>query len=257
MVRGLETFRAWLGAYAGQYVLIGGAACDLLMNDAGLAFRATKDLDIVLCVEALETDFVVAFWEFVKAGQHEVQQDSAGKARYYRFSKPKDGKYPYMLELFSRKPDGLYLPDGCHLTPIPVDEEVSSLSAILLDDDYYIFLHSGKRMMDGVPIVGPEQLVPLKARAWLDLTARKRNGEAIDATTITKHKNDVFRLYQLLDPDLEIIAPATVSEDMDAFLGAMRSEKVDLKNLGIRGQTLAGILEELRRMFVRNQSGRT
>jgi len=252
MVRGLERFRAQLGAYADQYVLIGGAACDLLMNEAGLEFRATRDLDIVLCVEALDTDFVVAFWEFVKAGQYEIQQGSAGKARYYRFSKPKDGEYPYMLELFSRKPDGLFLPDDCHLTPIPVDEEVSSLSAILLDDDYYVFLHSGKRMVDGVPIVGPEQLVPLKARAWLDLTARKRNGEAIDARTIVKHKNDVFRLYQLLDPALEVIIPDTVREDMDAFLGAMGSETVDLKNLGITGQTQAAILDELRRMFVRS-----
>jgi hypothetical protein len=42
-----------------------------------------------------------------------------------------------MLELFSRTPDALHLSDEAHLTPIPVDEGQSSLSAILLDDGYY------------------------------------------------------------------------------------------------------------------------
>ena len=47
MVRGLAKFREQFRSHAGQYVLIGGAACDLLMEEAGLEFRATKDLDIV------------------------------------------------------------------------------------------------------------------------------------------------------------------------------------------------------------------
>jgi hypothetical protein len=54
-------------------VLIGGAACDLAMTDAGLAFRATKDLDIVLYAEALDAEFVRAFWDFVRGGGYEVQ----------------------------------------------------------------------------------------------------------------------------------------------------------------------------------------
>ena len=53
MVKGLAKFREQFRSHAGQYVLIGGAACDLLMEEAGLEFRATKDLDIVLSVEAL------------------------------------------------------------------------------------------------------------------------------------------------------------------------------------------------------------
>ncbi len=250
MVRGLEKFRAQLGAYADQYILIGGAACDLLMDQAGLEFRATKDLDIVLCVEALDGSFVAAFWGFVNSGKYEVQQSSTGKPRHYRFMKPEDREYPYMLELFSRKPDGLCLPDGCHLTPIPVDEAVSSLSAILLDDGYYSFLRSGRRAVDGLAVVGPERLIPLKARAWLDLKDRSEAGQTIDTKSIVKHKNDVFRLYRLLEPDLEVVIPDAIRVDMDAFLRAMESEPVDLNNLGIRGQTLAGILEVLRRVFV-------
>jgi hypothetical protein len=40
--------------YGDQYVLIGGTAATLAMEEAGLEFRATKDLDIVLYIEALK-----------------------------------------------------------------------------------------------------------------------------------------------------------------------------------------------------------
>lgn len=252
MVRGLDTFRKHFRAFSGQYVLIGGAACDLLMEEAGLEFRATKDLDIVLCVEVLDASFVRAFWEFLRAGKYQIQQSATGQRRYYRFLKPENDEYPFMLELFSRKPDILDLAEGAHLTPIPVDEEVSSLSAILLNDTYYAFLHSGKRTIEDVPVVGPEHLIPLKARAWLDLTGRKEAGETIDGKTIAKHKNDVFRLYRLLDPALEASVPKKVREDMGAFLDAMRSEPVDLGNLGIRSQSMESIRKQLRRFYVQD-----
>lgn len=53
MVRGLDVFREHFAAHAGQFVLIGGTAATLAMESAGLEFRATKDLDIVLHIEAL------------------------------------------------------------------------------------------------------------------------------------------------------------------------------------------------------------
>ena len=53
MVKGLDLFRSWFKDYAGQYILIGGTAASLAMEEAGLEFRATKDLDVVLNVEAL------------------------------------------------------------------------------------------------------------------------------------------------------------------------------------------------------------
>ena len=34
-----------------------------------------------------------------------------------------------MLELFSRKPDVLQLAEGSHLTPLPMEDDVSSLRA--------------------------------------------------------------------------------------------------------------------------------
>lgn len=49
----------WFRGYEEQYAIIGGTACDLLMMDEGLDFRATKDIDLVLIIEALNTDKVI------------------------------------------------------------------------------------------------------------------------------------------------------------------------------------------------------
>jgi hypothetical protein len=64
VVRGLGVFRKHFAAHAGQFVLIGGTAATLAMESAGLEFRATKDLDIVLHIEALGPDFGKTFWNF-------------------------------------------------------------------------------------------------------------------------------------------------------------------------------------------------
>jgi hypothetical protein len=47
------------------------------MEDAGLAFRATKDLDIVLHIDALNAAFGEVFWKFVEEGGYEIRQASA------------------------------------------------------------------------------------------------------------------------------------------------------------------------------------
>ena len=63
MVYGLEKFKEYFGDYTNQYVFIGGTACDILMNELGDSFRATKDLDIVLIIEALDYSFGEKFWK--------------------------------------------------------------------------------------------------------------------------------------------------------------------------------------------------
>jgi hypothetical protein len=48
VVKGLEKFREYFEAYPDRYVLIGGTAAALAMEQLAGEFRATKDLDIVL-----------------------------------------------------------------------------------------------------------------------------------------------------------------------------------------------------------------
>jgi hypothetical protein len=173
---GLKLFQQHFAPFADQYVLIGGTATFLAMEHAGLDFRATKDLDIVLIAEALTSEFARVFWDFVLAGGYTQQEKSGGGRQCYRFSKPIDRNYPAMLELFSRVPDGLnYEPPGV-LTPLPFEDEVASLSAILLDDAYYQLLMAGTVREEGLSWLNEQMLIPFKAKAWLDLRARQLDG---------------------------------------------------------------------------------
>lgn len=250
MVIGLAKFKEHFQSYSDCYVLIGGTACSLAMEEVGLDFRVTKDLDIVLCLEALDSSFVTAFWEFVHAGRYKNQQKSTGKRLFYRFFDPEDSSYPAMLELFSRKPDALMLHNDSHLTPIPVDEEISSLSAILMNNEYYEFIHAGKRELDGLSVAIAEYLIPLKARAWLDMRARRSAGDPIDEKDIKKHRNDIFRLYKIVTPTTLISLTGSIKDDLQRFLDAIVEEdSIDLKALGLRSTTLKEIIEVMRRMY--------
>lgn len=251
MVRGLKKFGDYFSKYSDQYVLIGGAACELIMEEAGLGFRSTKDLDIVLCVEALDAVFVKTFWSFIKDGRYKIQQSDFGVNRYYRFQKPEEEEYPKVIELFSGKLDLVGLAEGGHLTPIPVNEAISSLSAILLDDSCYQLVLAGRKSIGGISIVDAEHLIPLKARAWFDLSGRRSSGEEVDSHTIKKHKNDIFRLYQVIDPGFDGVIPDMARQYMDRFLNAMSVERPDLAGLGLGKLQLDEILDGLRKVYVR------
>ncbi len=246
MVRGLDVFKEAFAAYQDRYVLIGGAASTLIMEEAGLPFRATKDLDIVLCIESFDAEFARAFWEFVKGGGYSSRQRGSGKRLLYRFHEPSRSEYPQMLELFSRVPDALAIGDSAHLTPIPAGEGASSLSAILLDSDYYRFIHSGRRMLGGLPIVGSDRLIPLKARAWLDLSDRRTAGERIDERDIRKHRNDIVRLYSVLDPAAPVAIPTLIRDDLRRFLSRLPAESgLNLPSLGLRQATIDEVVQTL------------
>ena len=249
MVAGLDRFRDHFRDHTHQYALIGGSACDLLMEQVALPFRATKDLDIVLIAESLDASFARSLWDFIRAGQYKVAESTDGTPRFYRFCAPQAPGFPSMLELFSIRSARLPPVQGISLTPIPFDDAISSLSAILLDEQYYAFLKAGVRLVEGISVVGPEHLVPLKARAWLDLTERKAAGNKVDSRDITKHRNDVFRLYQIIDPAARGDVPPTVRADMRRFLIQVKSERIDLRSFGTAQSSLNDVVDQLGRIY--------
>lgn len=216
-VKGLQRFVDHFMGVENSYILIGGAACDVWLSERGFPFRATKDLDVVIVVEALHPAFFERFWSFIREGRYRSHQQSETRPEFYRFKDPEDARHPAMIELLSR--NHLELPPDAHLTPIPAGEDISSLSAILLEDDYYHFVIQTRIIVGGVPIVPAQCLIPLKARAWLDLTARKAAGNAnVIGDDIKKHRNDVFRLYRSLAPTDRFALPGRVRTDLQAFL---------------------------------------
>lgn len=253
MVTGINGFTEWFKGYEEQYTIIGGTACDILMTEAELDFRATKDIDMVVIIEAVNADFGKRFWEYIKNGGYEHCNKSSGQPQFYRFTHPKSKEYPPMIELFSRKLDSFKLPDNAVLMPLPIDDEISSLSAILLDDDYYELLRQGRRTIEGVSILDAAYLIPFKAKAWLDLSNRKLNGEQVDSKNIRKHKNDIFRLSDILEPDIRINVSEQIYSDINEFINKIHNEEINLSNLGIRDRTKDEILNELSGIYINDK----
>ena len=237
-IQGLYKFRDFFQAYTDKYVLIGGSACSIVFDEIGEDFRATKDLDMVLIVENINEEFGRAFWDFIKAANYNGIETGVEQSQFYRFKNPEDTSYPKMIELFSRKPNIQLLPDA-HLTPVHITDDISSLSAILLNDEYYNFLLSGRRIIDGLSVLDEKYLIPFKVKAWCELSARRKEGEAGQSHHIKKHYRDAYHLLRLLPQDERVELPDQLKGDMEAFIDGIQqselvSDDIDNATLGLR-----------------------
>lgn len=224
MIRGLDRFREHFADHRKAFVLIGGVACHEWLSTLGLEFRATKDMDVVLVIEAVDQVFVQRFWEFVDAGGYQVREKANGERELYRFSKPQNEEYPVMIEIFSRQPADIKLDEGQHVIPVKIDEGAASLSAILLDDDYYNLIREQHDEEKNLPFANPAALIPLKAKAWLDLSERAKKGERMDDKDIAKHRADVFRIANTIPGEPGPNLPASIQKDLKSFLAAFPVE---------------------------------
>ncbi|MGE3839068.1 MAG: hypothetical protein AB7G40_14330 [Hyphomonadaceae bacterium] len=252
MIVGIDAFRRYFEAHADKYVLIGGAACDLLFTKAGLDYRATKDLDIVLCVEVVDAALAQTFADFLDAAGYQKRAVYDEERKFYRFEEPTDAAFPHMIELFARTSAAVDLREGDRYLRLTVEDAVLSLSALLLDADYYPLIESGRQLIEGVSILGPDILIPFKARAFLDLSDRKAKGEQVDSDDIKKHRNDVFRLVQLLPTTGELVLPEAIKADLRRFTEAVKSAPVDPKSFGVP-LTKAEGMEILNRFYALSQ----
>ena len=248
MVKGLDIFRKYFADYGEQYVLIGGAACDIVFESIEANFRATRDLDMVLIIEALTPQFGEKFWGFIMDGKYRNKATNGGKPQFYRFDKPEDDSFPKMIELFCRTDFELKEVEG--ITPIHIDDEISSLSAILLDDDYYKTLLDGKVVKNGLSVLRPEYIILFKAKAYLDLKMRKESGGTVDSEDIKKHKKDILRIAAELMLERVADLPETVDSDVQTFIDSLEQEPFDQNSLKIYGLKNDDVVSLLKRIFV-------
>lgn len=252
MINGIHRFREQFKDYKDQYIIIGGFACDLLMTDAGLDFRQTKDVDMVIVVEAITQEFVKAFWKFIKEGGYEPYVGNHGETEFYRFVKPDQPDYPFMIELFSRPQHHVVLRPDTHLLPLHFDDDISSLSAILLNGAYYQFMVEGRTEIGDISVLGAEYIIPFKMKAWLDLSRQKELGKHVDARNLKKHRLDVFRLFPVVRSDVRIPVPEEVHADIGEFVRQMRQKEIRLTDIGLR-VSKDEILDTYSRMYVVNR----
>ncbi|MDO4165333.1 MAG: hypothetical protein Q4D56_13275 [Bacteroides sp.] len=257
-MEGLDKFRDAFAEYSDNYVVIGGTACDITMTNTVVRPRATHDIDMIVIVENMTEAFANRFWQFVhEAGYRPEKRKQVDgnppKYEMYRFLDGKGG-YPEMIELLSRHPDVLGDPKGLIIEPIPTDEDVSSLSAIIMDDDYYHFTIVHSRLTDGIRHADSAALIALKARAYLNLLADKQEGKHVNSKDIKKHRSDVLKNVVIMTED-SIEAPTSIVECIKEFVATIRADWNTLasplsKSLGQDEDFVNGLLDQLNELFV-------
>ncbi|NOQ76102.1 MAG: hypothetical protein GQ574_29130 [Crocinitomix sp.] len=252
MVRGLDTFKEYFEKFPENYIIIGGTACDIIIEEAGFTPRATRDIDMILVVEALTSDFVKQFWKFIDDGNYEVTEKSEDERNYYRFMKPEKQEFPFQIELFSRTPDAVDLEEPGHLTPIPTEGELSSLSAILMDEAYYNFMLEHRMLEGDLHYANKEALICLKAKAFIEISERIADGSTEDKKHLKKHKADIFRLVAMFARQDEFELPESIKADMQDFINMISEELPDkaiFKSMGMGSIDSNKLFEQLVKSF--------
>ena len=73
MVVGLDKFREFFAGLEDSYAVIGGSACDIIFNTAGIPFRATKDIEVLIVTLAgFATCFTVYVSFFTPKGNYRL-----------------------------------------------------------------------------------------------------------------------------------------------------------------------------------------
>ena len=230
-VVGIKEFADFFEGYEDCYTIIGGAACEILMSSTSIDFRATKDIDMIIMFEDRFEEFASKFWEYIKLGGYKCGWKNSDRPHFYRFTEPKDG-FPSQIELFSRKTD-YHLESGSEIIPIHIDDDISSLSAIMLNDDFYDFMREGKVTINGLGVLKASYIIPFKMYAWLNLKDEKASGKHVNSTALKKHKNDVFQLFQIVPDDEVVEVRGDVADTIDRFIKEIVEETIVFKDLGI------------------------
>ena len=239
-MEGLEKFREAFEAYSENYVIIGGTACDIAMTGTAVRPRATHDIDMIVIVEKMTADFAEHFWQFVREGGYrpEKRKQSEGEAPKYELYRFVNGKpdYPEM----------------------PVDEETSSLSAIIMDDDFYHFTIDHSKLTNGLRHADSAALIALKSRAYLNLLQDKANGKHVNSKDIKKHRSDVLKNVVIME-DSQITAPEPIVACIKEFVASIRNDWDALseplaKALDQDPSFIEALLEQLDGLFAIEQS---
>ena len=224
VVAGIDAFRDAMAGFEDKYVLIGGGACSLLFEDSPNDFRPTSDFDVVAMAASDDLGFGRTLWSFVRAGGYTCGVREDGSVRYYRFKLPLElggagTKLPSEIELFSKAP--WPVDEGVEVVPMPFDGDLSSLSAILLDEDYFEFIRQGIISRRGVPVPDVLHIIPLRMRAHIDLNRRHDAGEHVRRKNLTKHRADVLNLSDLLTDEDSCGLPDAIADDAREFLDGL------------------------------------
>lgn len=249
MIQGLAKFQSHFQDFSEDYVIIGGLATALLMDNYGFLARATKDIDLVVIAKDNEV-FLKQLLVFIKEAGYRTKQRTHHDTRHnlFRFLDSDDKEYPEQIELFAVHDHDSVLLQDQFIIPIETPEYYRYLSAILLDLDYYTLLIQHTTVLDGLHIATPEALIPLKMHAHLNLLQSPHHYDG-------KHLKDVIKLAALLSDDSKVELFGRVKEDFQVFMKILHQEDSQrihqlLTSMNVMNLIKEDILDVLRRAYI-------
>lgn len=251
MVNGFDRFIEYFKEYQDQFVIIGGYACTLHYFEKGSQFRQTHDIDIVLIIENMSLKFYERLWDYLKDGDYVSESQTSINHHYYRFETTKDEEYPKIIELLSRKSFNFDTHLSSHITPIHIDENIRSLSAIVLDDEYYRFIRMNQVLIRGISVLSIEFIVILKIKAYLDLRELKKQGVGINSSHIRKHRTDVMRIVrEMVLVEVSDQLSLTVKNDIQNYVQIIQMDLKEGVNLGFDSGVVKRILNRINQVYL-------
>jgi len=225
-MHGVEIIREYLKNYPNFYVLIGGQACRILFEEKSLPFRTTVDYDIVLIMECASSDALLALKKMLEDGGYKYHKKADGKTCRYRFVEPSTYGFPKIIEIFSHLSD-VSLDLSNPIIPLEMPDDLSDISAILLNQEVYEFIKSNSKDHDGVMIPEALSLIALKAVAWHDNYVKSVNGEPVNKDNIRKHFRDIVRLLQMVNRSETMKISGLIDKALRYLINMIEQQKYD------------------------------
>ena len=235
--------------------MIGGTACNLNLRDTDTEPRDTVDIDIILVSGNINAEFGRKFWKFIEDGRYQNRTRKRGEGKepvpeLFRFLRPQTPGFPQQIEILSVQPDILGEPSGFYLTPIPFDEDVPSLSAIIMDKEYYDFTLLHRIVKDGISVADLPSLICLKATAFVNLSHQRTEAKnSVQSHDIRKHRDDVFKLLSVIDAAHAVELPKCIKQNVNTFVEMIESE-INNREFLVSMKKVLGLNKESIEMYI-------
>jgi len=244
---GLSHFEAHFRELKDQYVIVGGFATLMLLDrELPNHGKATHDIDLVL-LTSTSVEMSIKIKMYIKEGGYTIQKDQQDTYQYYRFVEPQTEGYAKEIELFASEEYGIELDEGQRIIPIDPEEGLYSLSAIMLDREYFDMIKSNIEEIDGIPYSNTLATMLLKMSAVYDLYHRGDD-------KWKKHRRDILKLTLLLTGEERLILKGRMIADV-AFFKDEVEKLTDKMIKQIVGKGIAvdkdAVMDSIEKVFVR------
>ncbi|MDD4330631.1 MAG: hypothetical protein PHD79_11840 [Aliarcobacter sp.] len=221
---GLSHFQEYCKEFDEQYVVVGGFATVMLLDEElGKGHgKATFDIDLVLLTNN-SVELSQRIKQYITDGKYDIQVGEKDRYKYYRFNNPKEENFAKEIELFASNENKLEIDDKQRILPIDPEEGLYSLSAIMLDPEYFKMIKNNVNKSTEAPCTNTQATIMLKMSAFYDLKKREDN-------KWKKHRRDILKLTLLLTGEEEIKLVGRMKEDFDSFIQHLK-EEVDQKSI--------------------------